>query len=117
MTHLLQSTTLIKIDAMMFISVASLVISFFAFIVIYNKAIKNSVNKSDVDSVENKIKSYVDDKDKIQLDRSRALHHRIDDFKSDNDKEHDRIRRENADMVMGMSKQLDAIYNHLLNKK
>lgn len=116
MTHLLQTTTL-RIDTMLLISVLSLIISFFAFIVIYNKAVKNSVNKSDVDSVENKMKSYIDDKDKIQLDRSRALHHRIDDFKSDNDKDHDRIRRENADMIMGMSKQLDAIYNHLLNQK
>jgi len=112
----LQITTL-KIDTMLLISVLSLIISFFAFVVIYNKAVKNSVNKSDVDNVRNEMKAYVDDKEKVQIDRSRALHHRVDDLKIDNDKDHDRIRRENADMVMGMAKQLDAIYNHLLNQK
>ena len=116
MTHLFQTATL-RIDAMLMISVLSLIISFFAFVVIYNKAVKNSVNKTDVDSVRNEMKAYVDDKDKVQCDRSRALHHRVDDLKVDNDKDHDRIRRENADMIMGMSKQLDAIYNHLLNSK
>ena len=112
----LQIATL-KIDIMMFVNVMSLIISFFAFVVIYNKAIKNSVNKSDVESVKTEIKLYVDDKDKIQIDRSRALHHRIDDFKTDNAQDHERIRRENAEIISSMAKQLDAIYNHLLKHK
>jgi len=116
MTHLLQMT-LLKIDIMVAISILALVISFFSFLVIYNKAVKNSVNKTDVDNVEAKMKTYVDERDKIFNEKSRALHHRIDEFKSDNSMEHDRIRRESADLIMNMAKQLDAIYNHLLTQK
>lgn len=107
----------LKIDAMTAFNALTLIITFFSFVIIYNKSVKNSVNKKDVEDVKTEMKTYVDDKDKSQLDRARALHHRVDDLKNDNDKDHDRIRRENADMIMGMSKQLDAIYNHLLNKK
>ena len=113
---LLQIETL-KIDVMVLINALALIVSFFAFVVIYNKAVKNSVNKIDVENVKNEMKSYIDDKEKIQLDRSRALHHRIDDFKTDNDKDHDRIRRENAEIINNMAKQLDAIYNHLLKHR
>jgi len=112
----LQITTL-KIDTMLLISVLSLIISFFAFVVIYNKAVKNSVNKSDVDNVRNEMKAYVDDKEKVKDKEIRGIYHHIQEHKDDNSKEHDRIRRDTADMVMGMSKQLDAIYNHLLNQK
>ena len=102
---------------MVFINASALIVSFFAFVIIYNKAVKNSVNKLDVENVKNEMKSYIDDKERIQLDRSRALHHRIDDFKIDNDKDHDRIRRENAEIISRMAKQLDDIYNHLLKHK
>lgn len=112
----LQITTL-KIDTMLLVSVLSLIISFFAFVVIYNKAVKNSVNKSDVDNVRTEMKTYVDDKERIKDKEIRGIYHHIQEHKDDNSKEHDRIRRENADMIMGMSKQLDQIYNYLLNKK
>jgi len=111
----LQIETL-RIDVMVLINALALIISFLAFVFIYNKAVKNSVNKLDVENVKNEMRLYIDDKDKSQLDRSRALHHRIDDFKIDNDKDHDRIRRENAETIDTMARQLDAIYKHLLNK-
>lgn len=89
----------LKIDAMTAFNALTLIITFFSFVIIYNKSVKNSVNKKDVEDVKTEMKTYVDDKDKSQLDRARALHHRIDDFKTDNDKEHDRIRKEYNEML------------------
>lgn len=112
----LQIQTL-KIDVMTAFNALTLIITFFSFVIIYNKSVKNSVNKKDVEDVKTEMKTYIDDKDKSQLDRNRALHHRIDDFKIDNDKDHDRIRRENAETIQSMAKQITAIYDHLLKTK
>lgn len=105
---------ILKIDAMVAISVLALIVSFFSFIIIYNKAVKNSVNKSDVDNVEIKMKTYVDDKDRIQAEKTRAVHHRIDEVKTDNDKAHDQIRKEIDNRVLSMEKKVDVIYEFIL---
>jgi hypothetical protein len=95
----------------------TLIVTFFSFVIIYNKSVKNSVNKSDVDEAKNEMKTYVDDKNNIKDKEIRGIYHHIQNMKDDNNKDHDRIRREYSDILTGMSKQLDLIYNHLLNQK
>jgi len=102
MTHILQMQML-KIDVMVTISVLALIISFFSFVVIYNKAVKNSVNKNDVDNVEIKMKKYIDDKEVILNDKSRALHHRIDS-----------IEKKTSDDISHIRSMTQSIYDHLM---
>lgn len=116
MIYFLQVQTL-KIDAMAAFNALTLILAFLSYIIIYNKAVKNSVNKKDVEDVKMEMKIYVDDKEKIKDKEIRGIYHNLQEHKDNNSKDHDRIRRENADMIMGMAKQLDQIYDHLLNNK
>lgn len=116
MIYFLQTQAL-RIDAMTAFNALILVITFFSFVIIYNKSVKNSVNKKDVEDVKMEMKIYVDDKEKIKDKEIRGIYHNLQEHKDNNSKDHDRIRRENADMIMGMVKQLDQIYDHLLNNK
>lgn len=110
MIQYLMQETMLKIDAMVPVSVAALVLSLFSFIVVYNKAIKNSVNKADMDKIENEIK--------IAFDKEiRGVHHRIDKSESDNDKDHERLRDEFSNRVGGMETTLKQIYDYLLSQK
>ena len=106
----MMSLQILKIDAMVAISVLALLVSFFSFVIIYNKAVKNSVNKTDVDCVKTEMKTYVDDK-------TRALHHRLEEQKNDNEKDHDRIRQESLMLVSNLEKKLDLIYGILKDMK
>lgn len=60
--------TNLQISPAALINVILLIISIVTFVIAYNKAIKNRVDKSDLTD----LKSYVDQQD-------RALHHRVDE--------------------------------------
>jgi len=60
--------TNLQISPAALINVILLIISIVTFVIAYNKAIKNRVDKSDLTD----LKSYVDQQDK-------ALHHRVDE--------------------------------------
>lgn len=102
--------TMLKIDPMAMISIAALILSFFSFLVVYNKAVKNSVNRADMDEMEKDIKTNFDEK-------IRGVYHRITTSESANDKDHDRIRKEFSDRVSGMEDKLQKIYDYLLSQK
>lgn len=102
--------TMLKIDPMALVSIAALILSFFSFLVVYNKAVKNSVNKADMDEMEKDIKTDFDK-------QIRGVYHRIDASESINDKEHDRMRQEFSNRVTGMELKLNQIYDYLLSQK
>lgn len=109
MTLLLQVPVL-KIDIMLAVSLIALLLSFFSFVVIYNKAVKNSINKADVENVKAEMKTYIDDK-------GRALHHRVDDLKTDNEKAHDQMKKDFRETVASIDTKLDKIYEYIIDIK
>lgn len=84
--------TNLQINPGTLISGILLLISFITFVFAYNKAIKNSVNKSDLTD----LKTYVDQQDK-------SIHHRVDEVHDNVQKSKDEINR-----------KLDLILNKLI---
>lgn len=74
----------------------TLILAFFSYVIIYNKSVKNSVNKKDVEDSETKMKNYVDSQD-------RAIHHRIDG-----------IEKKTSEDIAHIRTMTQEIYNHLL---
>lgn len=85
--------TNLQINPGTLISSILLLISFITFVIAYNKAIKNRVDKSDLTD----LKSYVDQQD-------RSLHHRVDEVNSSVKDWKDEVNR-----------KLDLILHRLLN--
>lgn len=84
--------TNLQISPAALINVILLIISIVTFVIAYNKAIKNRVDKSDLTD----LKSYVDQQD-------RALHHRVDDTNKKVD-----------DAVHEVNRKLDLILQKLI---
>lgn len=99
MIAFLQITTL-KVDVMVLISTLGFIIAFFMFLIAYNKLVKNTVNKKDLEDSKNEMKTYVDDKEKIKDKEIKGIYHHIQEYKDDNSKEHDRLRKEYSDMLL-----------------
>lgn len=80
--------TNLQISPAALINVILLIISIVTFVIAYNKAIKNRVDKSDLTD----LKSYVDQQD-------RSLHHRVDETNSRIDSAIERVEKK-LDLIL-----------------
>lgn len=96
----------LQISASQMLSFAIAMISIFGFVLTYNKAVKNSVDKKDMADMKADFET-----------KNRAIYHHIDDFKKDNEKDHERIERVHSEQMKEIRESLRFIQEHIINCK
>lgn len=99
----------LDIDTVNVISTLALIVSLAGFIIMYNKSVKNTIDRKDLDKQKEDLSSDY-------MDKFRAVHHRMDGIERINESDHIKIRDEMDRRYESIDAKLDLILGNLLKK-